>query len=226
MAFMQRAQGMSWLFSALFLFINLAGQLGFSALVLLRRRVDVAVAGLVTLLLVQAVAYQMLSDLSFVFRALSVCGGLFMVLSEYWAESTQAGRRLGLPGLPELGRGDRAAYLQMAGRMLLVGLVVALLQGGDGGFTPLRVAAAGAGALLSVLVIVGFKAKTTAMLLLVVLSAANVALNGFWALRASSYQRDQAQYSFFQTLSVVGGFLLLVNLGPGGLSIDERKKRY
>ena len=94
------------------------------------------------------------------------------------------------------------------------------------------------------MVAVGFKAKWSAAFLVTVLSIFNVIANNFWAVHSAHPKRDFLKYDFFQTLctsrslknfmkveltltiAIVGGLLLLVNMGPGGLSVDEKKKVY
>lgn len=74
------------------------------------------------------------------------------------------------------------------------------------------------------MVAVGFKARWSASFLVLLLSIFNILVNNWWATHASHPARDFLRYDFFQTLSIVGGLLLLVNQGPGGFSMDERKK--
>jgi uncharacterized membrane protein YphA (DoxX/SURF4 family) len=46
-------------------------------------------------------------------------------------------------------------------------------------------------------------------------AAMQLFVNNFWTVHAAHPARDFLRYDFFQTLSIVGGLLLLVNQGPG-----------
>lgn len=64
----------------------------------------------------------------------------------------------------------------------------------------------------------------TFLLQCTVLFLSNMYTNAFWAV--PSWQVDYVKYDFFQTLSVVGGLLMIVTLGAGQLSVDEKKKEF
>lgn len=88
------------------------------------------------------------------------------------------------------------------------------------------------------MVAVGFKAKSSALFLVLLLSLFNVVVNNWWSVHAAHPQRDFLKYesvgfsraadadlgSFYQTLSVIGGFLMLIDIGAGGLSLDAKKR--
>ncbi|KMU91825.1 surfeit locus protein 4 [Coccidioides immitis H538.4] len=142
-----------------------------------------------------------------------------MVLSDSWV------RKKFVPaGLPQLEEKDRKMYVQFAGRVLLIFLFIGFIFSGSWGFW--RILVSILGFVACVMVVVGFKAKWSATILVVVLSIFNILVNNFWTLHSKHPHKDFAKYDFFQTLSIVGGLLLLVNMGPGQLSMDEKKKVY
>ncbi|KAG0169697.1 hypothetical protein DFQ28_007047 [Apophysomyces sp. BC1034] len=205
--------GLSHIFLALNVIVMLAG----SSLVIAKRHQDYAVYGLMGVVVAQALGYGLIFNLSFFLRNLSVLGGLLMVLSDSMAKRKQM-----FAALPQISESNRRTYLQLAGRVLLIFLFIGSAFHGD--WSIIRVVVSLFGLCACIMVAVGFKAKWSAMFLVLFLSVLNVAINNFWSVQHNVYKRDFLKYDFFQTLSTVGGFLLLANSGPGGYSIDEKKK--
>ncbi|KAI9904815.1 hypothetical protein N3K66_001344 [Trichothecium roseum] len=203
----------------LFLLTNVVVMAACSTLVIIKKHSDYAVAGLMSVVVIQALGYGLIFDLNFFLRNLSVIGGLLMVLSDSWVRKTKA-----FAGLPQIDEKDRKMYFQLAGRVLLIFLFVGFVFSGKWSLWRVVVSLLGAGA--CIMVVVGFKAKFSATLLVVILSIFNILVNNFWTLHEHHPHKDFAKYDFFQILSIVGGLLLLVNSGPGQFSIDEKKKVY
>jgi len=216
--YMDISWGCGWFLAAVFVFINLVGQLGGVAAVLLRLKVDAAVAVLFAIVILQTVAYQILWDVQFLFRNLALMGALLLVLADSRAE----GKSL-FAGVPSLGENKPKTYLMLAGRILLVFMFLTLIRFE---FSFIQVTQIVLSSILMVLVTIGYKTKLCALLLVVWLMGLNFWVNAWWTVPSYKPMRDFLKYDFFQTLSVVGGLLMLISIGPGGVSMDEHKKEW
>ena len=126
-------------------------------------------------------------------------------------------------GVPTMHSNAPKNYMQLTGRLLLAIMfitivrfeptVASLLQNLIGGTFILFVA-------------IGFKTKLSALFLVIFLTLANFYANCFWRVREHKALHDFLKYDFFQTISVIGGLLFVVALGPGGVSVDGRKKEW
>ncbi|WWC86886.1 uncharacterized protein L201_001765 [Kwoniella dendrophila CBS 6074] len=219
--YLQKHRHFPWGISHLFLLINVFAMLGGSFGVIGKKFPDYSVFCLLGVVVAQGLGYGLLFDLSFFLRNLSVVGGLLMVLSDTYSQ--QKTKKI-FAGLPSISETDRRKYFQLAGRILLIFLFIGFIFQGTWSFARVLVSIVGLGA--CIMVAVGFKAKWSATFLVVLLSVFNVFINNWWSVHSAHPQRDFLKYDFFQTLSIVGGLLLLVNIGPGGFSVDEKKKVY
>lgn len=216
--YMNATWSCGYFLSTLFVLVNLIGQLGGCVMVLSRQKVPIACGILAGIIFLQTVAYSILWDMKFLFRNLALAGGVILLLAESKAE----GRSL-FAGLPSLGENTPKTYMQLSGRILLVLMFLTLLRFEFSFFQMFQNLI---GTALIVLVAVGYKTKLSALILVIWLTAINVYFNAWWNIPDYRPMRDFLKYDFFQTLSVVGGLLLVVALGPGGYSMDEHKKKW
>lgn len=183
-----------WGLTHLFLIVNVIAMLTCSIFVIARKHSEYAVAGLLGVVVSQALGYGLIFDLTFFLRNLSVVGGLLMVLSDSWVR-----KRFVPAGLPQLDEKDRKMYVQFAGRVLLIFLFIGFVFAGSWGFW--RILVSLVGLVACVMVVVGFKAKWSAVILVVVLSIFNILVNNFWTVCFFPPSDIKASSFFFAMLT-------------------------
>ena len=204
-----------------FVIVNMVAQLASVFMVLSQRKIPIAVSILAGVILLQTIAYQTITHWFQIFThqfmvTLALIGGLVLV----YAASQHDPENIN-PGLPELEKGPKPkAYLQLAGRVLLPLMFLTRLRFGLHWHYYLVFYVVGT--ILILCVFSGFKTKLSAFVLACGLFLENFFENPFWSF--DDGVRDIIKYDFFLTFSVIGGLLLVVEMGPGSVSWDERKK--
>ncbi|GLV43710.1 Surfeit 4 [Carabus blaptoides fortunei] len=216
--YMDMSWGCGKFLATVFVLVNLIGQLGGCVMVLARLRVPIACGVLFFIVVLQTFAYSILWDMQFLFRNLALIGALLLVLAESRGEAKSL-----FAGVPSLGDNKPKNYLQLTGRVLLAFMFITLIRFE---FSIVQILLDFVGSLLMVLVTVGYKTKLSALILVLLLTTLNLYHNAWWNIPDYKPLRDFLKYDFFQTLSVVGGLLMIVYLGPGGVSMDEHKKKW
>ncbi|TGZ61902.1 hypothetical protein CRM22_007739 [Opisthorchis felineus] len=204
-------------FAALFILANIILQFVGSGFVLSRYQVNAGVAVLMSTVLIQTIGYNVWTQV-FLMRNLSLIGSLLLIL----AEAQQEAKRI-LAGLPSSGENAPRQYLLLGGRILIILMFVTLIHLGGSLFYLIQSAA---NLVLILLVAIGYKTKLCATVLVMWLTAMNFYYNQFWAVHNDSLLWDFLKYDFFQTWSVIGGLGLVVAYGPGGVSVDDYKKKW
>lgn len=210
--------GCGHLLASIFVFINLVGQIGAVSMVVNRFQINVACGILLFIVALQTIAFSILTDPMFLLRNLALCGAVLLVAAEDWVEDKST-----FAGVPSVGEDKRPkSYLQLAGRVLLSLMFLVLLRLEA---NPLQILYTLVTSLLMLLISVGYKTKVSAVLLFVLLLVHNVTHNCFWTVGSRKPLHDFLKYDFFQTLSFMGGLLMVVVIGPGEVSIDGKKKQ-
>jgi len=216
--YMNNQWNCGYILATLFVMTNMLGQLVGSGLVLTRFYVSIACAALFGTVVLQTIAYSILWDLNFLLRNMSLCGALLLLLAECKVE----GRSL-FAGVPTMGENRPKTYMQLTGRILIVFMFATVLRLDTYIIQIIQNIIA---IVLMGAVTIGFKTKLSALLLVLWLSALNFYLNCFWVIDSHKPMHDFLKYDFFQTMSVIGGLLMVVSLGPGGISMDDHKKKW
>jgi len=195
--------------------ISLAG----SFLVITQKKEQIGAYLLIFFLFYQQVIYGRHSpiasgNIGFLFRNLCLAGCFLLLAVQRRIKEGQTA----LPGVPDAGeRSTYVEYIQVAARCLLVLLSLEFLTtlGPIGSLLTLPVIGA---------VLVGYRVPVSGSLLFLAYFLHNVLNSAFWA-SSSEFTRDVKRYEFTQTLSIMGGILLLIVAGPGTYSVDQKMSR-
>ncbi|KAH8303164.1 hypothetical protein KR059_002308 [Drosophila kikkawai] len=203
--------------ATLFVLINMVGQLGGCLMVMAGNKTNVAVRVLLSIVLLQIMTYSIFWNLQILLLKLGLIGALLLALAEAQMEQ----HRNLFAGLPSVGDNRPTIFMQLIGRTLLAFMFIGLIRFQ---LNVLQMIQDIGTSLLMIFVVLGYRTKLSALILVALLMVLNLYHNAWWNIPNYRPLRDYLKYSFFQTLTVIGGLLMIVSLGPGRVSLDAKKK--
>ncbi|KAI8046761.1 surfeit locus protein 4 homolog [Drosophila gunungcola] len=219
-AFLQDRHQCSAALAVAIVLLNLVGQLAGCALILLHLFTNFAVTLLAGIVLLQVHIYEVPLKLHLLLRNFSLLGGLLLLHVE--CKEAAVCRLYGAgAGLPFIVGQRSQQLMQLTGRILLALMYLTLFQQY---FTIAAMILNCFGLILMTFVVMGYRTRLAALCLSLILTVWNVTTNAWWF--AEGDTRDLLKYNCFHTLSVVGGLLMVVVLGPGEVSLEQYKKHW
>lgn len=165
----------------------------------------------------QTIAYGYFFHLTFFVRNVSAVGALLAVMAQEKVIELKSTPFSGAFMLES--NNSKLTYIQLMSRCLVAFLFYSLM---GNHWTFWRVLGTVLVAVPVMAMVFGYQARFSATVLAVFLTIANFVLDGFWSLDYGHPERDFRQYYFFQTFTIIGGLLVLAEMGPGSMSIDEK----
>uniref|UniRef100_A0A8R1HNR3 Surfeit locus protein 4 homolog n=1 Tax=Caenorhabditis japonica TaxID=281687 RepID=A0A8R1HNR3_CAEJA len=185
-------------------------------LVLARFKVTELCGVLAVVLFVEIVLYELLTTYRLLIRNFSIFAALLLLVMENMLRKPKQ-----YDQLPRDENEVDMTSVILCGCRLFLNLILVSLVKIEFSFSRLIVSFISYG--LMIFVWCGYKTRAMSFVLAIWLFVFNMFTNDFWNRETRS---DTVRYDFFQTLSAVGGLLLLMHTGPGDLSVDEFKKKW
>ena len=214
MHYLQNNRGFNYTLAWIILVINVITMWTGSLLVIANKYTIYACASLAFIVVNQIVVYGMLTDIIFISRSLAVLGGLLLLY--VYANK----KKYDQFSLFDFNKSQ--AYLQLTSRLLIVCLFLSVVFGGE--MDLIRGITSIIGVFCCIGIVLGYQSNAFTVILVVIMTVFNMVMNNWWTLHHQHPHRDFLKYDFFQTFSILGGLILLVYVGPGEVSLDERKK--
>jgi len=205
--------------ATVFILFNFFTQIFGSGLILSKKYIQLAVGLLFSSILAQIFAYKVWHETAFLMRSFSLVGAVCLMLAEHW--NTSSGNIFN----QNIGYQDKnhvkKNVILLSGRILLTLMVFSMMHA-DLSYE--NILKNSVGFILIGLVAIGYKTKMACFVAVCWLSLINIWFNDFWMHSPNNIIMDYKKFDFFQTVTVIGGLVTLIMIGPGEMCLDEMKK--